>query len=26
VNDGDGWFWYSFLWMKPQANGDWYRE
>ena len=26
VSDGDGWFWYSFLWMKPHADGRWYRE
>ena len=26
ATDGDQWFWYSFLWMKPQADGSWYRE
>jgi len=26
ATDGDQWFWYSFVWMKPLADGSWYRE
>jgi len=26
ASDGDQWFWYSFLWMKPLPDGSWYRE
>lgn len=26
ATDGDQWFWYSFLWMKPLPDGSWYRE
>lgn len=26
VSGNDAWFWYSFLWMKPHADGRWYRE
>jgi len=26
ATDGDQWFWYSFLWMKPHDDGRWYRE
>lgn len=26
VQGSDDWFWYSFLWMKPLADGSWYRE
>lgn len=26
ATDGDQWFWYSFLWMKPLPDGTWYRE
>jgi len=23
--DSGSWFWYSFLWMKPRADGSWYQ-
>ncbi|TDX99536.1 polysaccharide deacetylase [Thiohalophilus thiocyanatoxydans] len=26
ATDGEQWFWYSFLWMKPLPDGSWYRE
>jgi hypothetical protein len=26
ATDGDQWFWYSFVWMKPLPDGSWYRE
>lgn len=26
ATDGDEWFWYSYLWMKPLPDGSWYRE
>lgn len=26
ATDSDQWFWYSFLWMKPMPDGNWYRE
>lgn len=24
AQDGDYWYWYSFLWMKPREDGRWY--
>lgn len=24
--DGDEWFWYSFVWMKPNPDGSWYSD
>ena len=26
ATDGDQWFWYSHLWMKPHPDGSWYRD
>ena len=26
IDGDDDWFWYSFLWMKPHADGRWYQE
>ncbi len=26
ATDSDAWFWYSFVWMKPLPDGNWYRE
>lgn len=25
ASDGGGWFWHSFLWMRPRADGSWYE-
>jgi len=26
ATDGDHWFWYSYVWMKPNPDGTWYRD
>lgn len=26
LSKSDIFYWYSFLWIKPEANGEWYRE
>lgn len=26
VRGADAWHWYSFVWMRPLADGNWYRE
>lgn len=26
ATDGNQWFWYSHLWMKPHPDGSWYRD
>lgn len=26
ATDGDEWFWFSFVWMKPNPDGTWYSD
>ena len=26
ARDGNHWLWYSFVWMKPNPDGSWYRD